>query len=545
MVLSGSSRLIFYKIILQKRDKMSKEPGMRKSTVSTFIVMGSTFLSRILGFLRTAIISSVFGASGTADVINLTFAIPNNLRKLMAEGALSAAFIPVLSETIVKDNKNKTNLTNKIFQNLIGFQLIIIVPISILAIIFAEPLIKHVLTQFNKPEQIELSVSLFRFFINYLLFISISAVIMGLLNSLNHFFIPAVTPILFSISVLGSIILLHRTLGVYSMAVGVLIGGLAQILFQYPQLHRLGFKLLPDFSFNNEYFRKIIKQWLPVVATSSLFTINQQIAFLFSSGLEAGSTSALVNALVFWQLPFGIFSASITTVLFPRMSRQSILKDTEGLRDTLNYGIRLLFSLLVPSSIVFIFFGKIIIATALQRGLFSAENTIMTHNVLKAYSLGLFSIGGFNFLQRFFYSRREYHIPFITALLICLIDIVLSLILKETKLRVTGLALANTIAFTVGFFILLILSRKSLVRLNGLLIIKSTGKVLISVIPASIISIYLVSLIGDSWMTGGTLINFGIVIFITFVWLLVTVFMYKLTGLEVIDFILKRRSKHE
>ncbi len=524
---------------------MSKEPGIRKSAVVTFIVMGSTFSSRILGFLRTAVISSIFGASGTADVINLTFAIPNNLRKLMAEGALSAAFIPVLSEAIEKDKTDNTHLTQKVFSNLIGFQLIIIVPISILAIVFARPLITNILTQFNNQEQIELSISLFRYFINYLLFISISAVVMGLLNSLNHFFVPAVTPILFSISVLSSILLLHRIIGVYSMAVGVLLGGFTQVLFQYPQLHQLGFRLIPDFSFKNEHFRKIIKQWLPVVATSSLFTINQQIAFLFSSGLEDGSTSALVNALVFWQLPFGIFSASITTVLFPRMSRQVILKDTNGLRDTLNYGIRLLFSLLIPSSIIFIFFGKIIIATALQRGLFTAENTIMTSNVLQAYSLGLFSIGGFNFLQRFFYSNRKYHIPFFTALFVCLIDIILSLLLKETKMRVSGLALANTIAFTLGFFILLVLSRKSLVRLDGILMIKSVVKVIISIIPATLISIYYVRLIGDSWIYGGTMKNFGIIVIIAFFWLFVTGFMYRLTRLEVVDFILKRKSKNE
>ncbi|MCK5201435.1 MAG: murein biosynthesis integral membrane protein MurJ, partial [Spirochaetales bacterium] len=496
---------------------MSKEPGIKKSAIITFIVMGSTFLSRILGFLRTAVISSIFGASGTADVINLTFAIPNNLRKLMAEGALSAAFIPVLSETIQKDKNDKSKLTQKVFSNLIGFQLIIIVPISIFAILFAKPII-NILTEFDNPEQIELSISLFRYFINYLLFISISAVIMGLLNSLNYFFIPAVTPILFSISVLSSILLLHRTIGAYSMVVGVLLGGLAQVLFQAPQLYKLSYKLIPDFSFNNDYFKKIIKQWLPVVATSSIFTINQQIALFFSSGLESGSTSALVYALVFLQLPFGIFSASITTVLFPRMSRHVILKDSNGLRDTLNYGIRLLFSLLIPSSIVFLFFGKIIIATALQRGLFTAENTIMTSNVLQAYSLGLFSIGGFNFLQRFFYSSRKYHIPFFTALFVCIIDIILSLVLKETKMRVSGLALANTIAFTLGFFVLLFLSRKSLIKLNGLLIIKSAVKVVISIIPATLISIYFVRIIGDSWIYGGTLKNFGIIIIIAFFW---------------------------
>ena len=523
---------------------MKNEANLNKSKFSTFIVMGTTLLSRILGFLRTAVISYIFGASGTADVINLTFAIPNNLRKLMAEGALSAAFIPVLTETIDKDNKH-TKLTQKVFSNLLGFQLIIIVPVSIIAIIFAKPLMTNLLTQFNNQEQIDLSISLFRYFINYLLLISISAVLMGLLNSRNHFFIPAVTPILFSISVLSSIFLLHSSIGVYSMAAGVLIGGLAQILFQYPKVKQLGYNILPSFSFRNKYFLKILKQWLPVVATSSLFTINQQIAFLFSSGLENGSTSALVNALVFWQLPFGIFSASITTVLFPKMSRQSIRNDIDGLRNTLNYGIRLLFSLLIPSAIIYIFFGKIIISTALQRGLFTAENTIMTHNVLKLYSLGLFSIGGFNFLQRFFYSRRKYYIPFFTALLVCFLDIILSIILKETFLRVSGLALANSIAFTIGFFVLLFLSKKSLKTINGLSILITVGKVLISIIPASLISVYILKIIGNSWNTASSIYNLFLIIIIFSIWFIVTFFMYKLTNLEVVEFILKRRSKNE
>ncbi len=520
---------------------MDKEKDLNKSSVSTFVVMGSTFISRILGFLRTAVISYVFGASGTADVINLTFAIPNNLRKLMAEGALSAAFIPVITETIEIDKKNKSNSTQKVFSNLLGFQLIIILPFSALAIIFARPLMTNILTQFKNPEQIELSISLFRFFINYLLFISVSAVIMGLLNSLNHFFIPALTPILFSISVLVSILLLHNIIGVYSMAVGVLLGGIAQVVFQYPKVRQSGYNLLPNFSFKNAYFSRIMKQWLPVVITSSLFTINQQIAFLFSSGLEHGSTSALVNALVFWQLPFGIFSASITTVLFPRMSRQSIQEDTEGLRSTLNYGIRLLFSLLIPSAIFYLFFGKIIIATALQRGMFTAENTIMTHYVLKAYSLGLFSIGGFNFLQRYFYSRRKYYIPFFTAIIVCILDIILSVILKETYLQVSGLALANSISFTIGFFILLFLSRKSLKFINGLFLLSTMGKVFISVLPASIFSFFLVKFIGANWISFSAVFNLLIIILVVFVWLVLTLFMYKLTKLEVIDFILKRK----
>ncbi len=174
------------------------------------------------------------------------------------------------------------------------------------------------LLDFDDPYLSELSVSLFRWFINYILLISISAALMAVLNSYGYFFIPAITPLLFSISVITSIITLYKSLGIFSMAAGVLAGGLLQLLFQLPLFHKLGYDLKPDFSFNSTYFKKIMKNWGPVAATASVFTINQQIAIRFASGLDTGSTSSLSYALVFWQLPFGIFSASITTVLFPK-----------------------------------------------------------------------------------------------------------------------------------------------------------------------------------------------------------------------------------
>jgi putative peptidoglycan lipid II flippase len=183
-----------------------------------------------------------------------------------------------------------------------------------------------------------------------------------------------------------------------------------------------------------------------VLATSSIYTITETVAFRFSSGLAPGSASAMSNALVFWQLPFGIFSASITTVLFPRMSRQASRNDTEGLRESIQYGLRFLFVLLAPSAVFMIIFGKEIISVAIQRGMFTPENTLLTASVLAAYSYGLFSVGAFNFLQRFFYSCNDFRTPFRIAVLVCVLDIALSVLLKDTALSVSGLALANTIS---------------------------------------------------------------------------------------------------
>jgi putative peptidoglycan lipid II flippase len=523
----------------EKVGSAMKETGKGDSTASTAVVMLCTSISRILGFVRTAVISAFFGAGGQADVINATFAVPNNLRKLLAEGALSSAFIPVLSHAIVKEGENRER-SSRLVNSLISFQLIILLPFTILAIIFAGPLVRYVITQFKDPEQIKLAVDLFRFFIVYLVLISVSSVLMALLNSHDRFFIPSLTPIFFSIAVILSIVMLHSTLGVFSMAVGVLCGGIGQILFQVPQTKKLGYRFRFNFFFRDEDFRKILSRWLPVLATSSIFTINQQIAFILASGLETGSVSSLSYALVFWQLPFGVFSASVTTVMFPKMSRQSGRGDIDGLRESLQYSLRFLFVLLIPSAIFLSFFGKEIVAMALQRGRFMAEDTVVTASVLSGYCWGLFGVGAFTFLQRFFYSIRNYKIPFIVAVITATMDVTLSLILKETWLRVRGLAIANSIAFTFGTLVLIILAGRSVGGLALGSMLKTALKVAVSMVPVIVLSLYLRDTYGSWWIEGSSIRGFAFLgLLVTGVTALV-LGMYKITRIEMVDLLLSR-----
>ena len=508
--------------------------------------MVCTLISRILGFIRIAVISAIFGASGRADVINLTFSIPNNLRKLSAEGALSTAFIPVLTKTIAK-NANK-NEPSKIVRNLIAFQMVLLIPLCVLCIIFAKPLIAIILAEFTETWKIELSASLFKYFILYLLFISISAVIMGALNSSGHFLFPAITPILFSICVIVSIVSLNKNIGVYSMAVGVISGGIAQILFQLPIFRKYGFDLKLDFNFRNENFLRIIKQWLPVLATSSILTITQTIAFRFASGLETGSTTALTNAIVFWQLPYGIFSASISTVLYPKMSRQIALNEAEGLKNTIQFGIRYLGVLLIPSAIFLCMFGHELIAVTIQRGEFTADNTNMTAGVLFYYSIGLFTTGVYNFCQRYFYSDNNYKTPFFITLFVAVLDIILSIWLKKTILGVKGLALANTLSFTCGLVILLFIIRSKLGRLNSGKIGKTFIKIIVSMIPFVLFLAILNKFTADWWKEGSNMKNLFLLMGGFFVSSILIVIMYKLLRIEMIDDILnnkliKRRTR--
>ena len=189
-----------------------REPGLGRSTASTVVVMACTMASRLLGFVRIALIAGIFGAGGKADILNLTFAVPNNLRKLLAEGALSSAFIPVLSESLVRDPSGATG--RRTVRNITAIQLIVLIPLIGLAVVFARPLIARVLTELTDPAQVLLAAKLLRYFIVYLLLISIAAVLMAVLNTHGHFFVPAATPLLFSLCVIGATLVFHRRLDV-------------------------------------------------------------------------------------------------------------------------------------------------------------------------------------------------------------------------------------------------------------------------------------------------------------------------------------------
>ncbi len=519
---------------------MTKTPTLRKSSLQAVMVMSLTALSRLLGFIRISVIAAFYGASYKADVLNAVFNIPNNLRKLMAEGALSSAFIPVLSSSLVSDESG--NSSRRIVQNIITFQLIVLIPLMFLSVIFAGPIIRIIL-DFSSPEQTEMAIELFRWLIHYLLLISVSSVLMGVINTHHRFLIPALTPIWFSVAVIGSIIIFKDRFGIFAVAFGVIAGGIGQLMFQVPLFKKLGYTFKPNLTFSNPAFRQFLKQWFPVVATASIFTINQQIAIFFASGLEEGSVSALSYAVVFWQLPFGIFSASITTVLFPRMSRQSATKDTEGLGETLQYGFRYLIALLIPSAIIFCMMGKEIISVALQAKRFEEWNTILTANVLTGYSIGLLSVGTFSFFQRFFYAQSEYKTPLISAVIVLVLDIVLSLWLKSTSLRVVGLALANTISFTVGAGILYFRANRVIrgIPLNKTLL--TTGKTLLAMIPLVIYILLFLRITGDWWREGRTLKTLVFLLSGGIISVGVIIMSYFILKVEVVKSIFSRRLK--
>ncbi|SIQ00424.1 putative peptidoglycan lipid II flippase [Alkalispirochaeta americana] len=525
------------------KDHRSSPTGHRHHVVSTAIVMASTLVSRLLGFLRIAVIGAVFGASGQADVLNLVFNIPNNLRKLLAEGALSSAFLPVLTRTHLEDGSGASS--QKIVRQLLGLQFALLIPLLLLATIFAQPIVDTILA-FPEPERQLLAADLFRFLIHYVLLVSIAAVLMGTLNSHQSFLVPALAPLLFSFAVIGAVLLFHSRWGVFSMVFGVLLGGCGQLLLQIYPVKRRGYSLRPLFSFGDPRFSRILRHWIPVVTTASVFAVDQQVSLFFASGLADGSGSAMTNALVFWQLPFGIFGASITTVLFPLMSRQVAQGDISAAGKTVFGGLRALALLLIPAGVGLALLGRPLIAVALQRGAFSASATHLAARVLVGYSLGLFSVGAFTFLQRFFYALGEYRVPLFVAGATMAVDIFLCLLLKETVLAVTGLAVANSIAFTFGL-VLLVLALRSHIEISplvdlGIAIFKAL--LASSVAAGTVLTVrWILHLqgLGEWWIEGSSLFALALLCAEALPALAALVLTYRVLGISVLS-LLRRNS---
>ncbi|MBF9017235.1 MULTISPECIES: murein biosynthesis integral membrane protein MurJ [unclassified Oceanispirochaeta] len=518
-----------------------KETTRRQSMLSTLAVMAGTLGSRILGFVRIALISMYFGASGEADILNAVFNIPNNFRKLLAEGALSSAFIPELSKQIVADPKGPAS--RNLSRSILGLQLLILIPLSLVCVFFPEIILK-IFIRFPEPWKLEMAVRLFRWIFHYILLISVSAVLMAVLNSHNHFLIPALSPLLFSISVISSIVIWHDSLGIFSMVIGVLGGGVAQIIWQYPKFHKLGYSLIPRLHFKDESFRRVMKQWLPVLVTSSIFTVNQMIAVFLATGLDEGSTTALSNAIVFWQLPFGIFSASIATVLFPKMSRQAGEGNHKGMASTLQQGIHMLSVLLVPSSILLMIFGPELISTALQRGEYDAANSHLAAQVLFAYAPGMFFVGSYNLFQRSFYSRGNFKFPLKTALVTVLLDIILSLLFIRMGKGVVSLAWANSIAFVFGALMMATGSFRENITLDFGYLGKQTFKVFAAQIPMVAAALFMKHFISVSmFYEGSGWKNFGFLAIEGIISLGVLFFFYSLMKLDVMTILKRRGSK--
>ncbi len=450
------------------------------------IVGVATLASRLMGYARDMAMSWAFGTGVAADAFYVAYRIPNLLRELLAEGSMSAAFIPVFTETLTKESKESARgLANAVFARL----LVILVVLTGLGVIFAPYVVNVVAWGWAykaEHDKYLLGVTLTRIMFPYLLFIGLAALAMGMLNSLRSFLTPALSPVMLNVMQITAIVLSIQFMPepILGVAVGVVFGGLFQFLIQVPGLKKQGMMIRPVFKPSHPGVNKIGALALPVFLSSSVNQLNIFIGTIFASFLATGSIAYLFYGMRFIHFPLGIFGIAIATAVLPTMSAQAARRDIDEFRKTFSLGLRLVFFIMFPAMAGLIALRVPIVSLLLEHGRFDRVSTEGTALALLCYAVGLWAFAGVRVVVQAFYALQDTRTPVKTAILALLTNIVLSAaFVFKTPLGHGGLALATSLAAILNISLLTIELRKKIGRMDGGRILRS----LLKIVPVSVV----------------------------------------------------------
>ncbi|MCL4457506.1 MAG: murein biosynthesis integral membrane protein MurJ [Nitrospirae bacterium] len=444
----------------------------------------ATLISRILGYVKDMILARYFGATGMADVFFVAFRIPNLLRELFAEGSMSSAFVPVLTEYQTKDGKEEAN---RLVRATFIFILVFVGIICALGIIFAPTIVTAIAPGFLKdPEKFSNTVLLTRIMFPFLLFISLAALTMGALNTRGIFFVPALAPALLNIVTIISVLTLSMrfTNPIISVAIGVTAGGLVQFLFQVPAFFRQGYNLRFQISnlksrIRHPGLKKIGMLIIPATAGMAVAQINIFVSTILASYLAEGSITYLYYSMRLIQFPIGIFGVAMGMAVLPALSEHSVRGEMEKVKEDFSFALRLLFFITVPAMIGLIALKTPIVSTLFQRGEFGYAATIGTSDALMFYSFGIWAVVGARVITATFYSMQDTKTPVKVAAAAMIINIIMSLLLMG-PMKHSGLAFANAIASICNFIVLFYFLRKKLGGVGTRKIARSFAKTLLA-----------------------------------------------------------------
>ena len=449
---------------------------MRKALIkSTSIFSGMTFISRILGFLRDMIVAHVFGATGMTDAFFVAFKIPNFMRRLFAEGAFSQAFVPVLAEyKELREHEALQVFVNHISGTLSG----ILFVVSLVGVIAAPILIMLFSPGFSHDgSRFDLASHMLRITFPYIFFISLTALAGGILNTHNRFAGPAFTPVFLNLAMIGATLWLapHLAVPITALAWGVFIGGVLQLIFQYPFLRHI--KLVPrlKWAWRDPGVQRVLKLMLPAIFGVSVVQIGLLVDTMFASFLPQGSISWLYNSERLMMFPLGVFGVALSTVVLPHLSKKFANKAEADYSRSMNWAMQSVLLLGVPAAIGLIMLAAPLLTTLFNYGQFNQFDVRMTEQSLIAYSLGVPFMMMVKVLASGFYARQNIKTPVKIAVVALLVNIVMNFILIG-PLKHAGLAFASSLAaLTNAVFLVVFLLRGKIMRLEkswGLFVVR-------------------------------------------------------------------------
>jgi len=435
-----------------------KETENSRVVKAAWVVGLATLLSRVFGFIRDMVTAGFFGAGPATDAFFVAFRIPNLLRRLFAEGSLTIAFIPVFTGYLKKSKEQAVELASIAFTLLS----IILALVSIAGILLAPWIVRVMAPGFaGAPDTYALTVFLTRLMFPYIFFISLVALCMGILNSFRHFAAPALAPVILNICMIAAAFILKDCFRdpVLSLAVGVMVGGVLQLVMQFPFLRKVGARLRPNFHFNHPGIKKVGLLMLPAVFGAAVYQASIFISTILASLLPEGSVSYLYYADRVVQLPLGVFAIAVGTASLPSFSDQVAGGDYRELKKTIAFSLRLILFVTIPAMVALIVLRVPIMSVLFQRGKFDTASTLLTAQALLYYTVGLWAFSCIRVIVSAFYALQDTKTPVKIAVAALFINVIISIALMF-PMKHAGLALATSIASAVNVVILVVILKK-------------------------------------------------------------------------------------
>lgn len=430
----------------------------------------ATSLSRVAGLVRDMVVAAIFGAGSAADAFFVAFTIPNLLRRFFAEGSLTAAFVPTFAEVHHRDG---CEASREVFRICWTLMLLVLAGVTLLGIVTSPWVVRLIGYGFAEvPGKLELTDLLNRIMFPYIFFVSLVALLAGVLNVQGHFLSPSLSPVLLNLAMIASALLLAPLFStpIVALAVGVLLGGVIQLLMQIPVLYRFGYDLRLDFRFRHPSVRRVARLMVPGIVGVAIYQINVVVTRLFASLLEEGSVSWLYYGQRLFEFPQGIFVVSLAQAVLPSMSRQLAQHDEAGFRESLRFGLALILLVTLPAAVGMVLCSQAIYSLFFLGGAFTAADVAQSAEALAWYAPGLVFVGISRVVAPTFYALQDTRTPVWVSFWTLLVSVVSSIILMG-PMRHAGLALALTISsiFNALALIWLLNRRMGGIGLRGLL----------------------------------------------------------------------------
>jgi len=430
----------------------------------------ATMTSRILGVVREQVLAALFGAGNAMDAYNVAYRIPNLVRDLFAEGAMSSAFVPTFMRHLATAGKESAwRLANYVINGLVVITLLIVV----IGMVFAEPLVNLFAGAYRSvPGKLELTVFLTRLMLPFLTFVALAAACMGMLNSLHRFFIPALSPAAYNVATISCALVLVPLMPglglepITAVAFGTLLGGIAQLALQWPILRREGFSYRPVIDWRDQGLRRVLALMGPGTIGLAATQVNVFVNTVLATGEGTGAVSWLNYAFRLMYLPIGLFGISIATATLPAVSRHAAVDDEPRVRGTVADGLTLMLMLNVPATVGLVVLATPIVRVIFERAAFTAADTAATAAALQCYAIGLVGYSVVRIASPVFYALGENRTPVLVSVATVAVNAALNIALVRV-IGYRGLALGTSIAALFNAAILMALLRRRLDGIDG------------------------------------------------------------------------------